>query len=137
MRLLKLTTIVLAALLGTGACSRLNTHSKAAVEQAVNDHLAQNRNLKSGSFQTKIESVNFKGDSADAVVRFESTQSSALFVEVRYGLQRQNGKWEVVSSTPMSGQGGDSHRSAQDQSFGPPPTSEPAGSPGPAPQPSH
>lgn len=107
------------------------------MEQAINDHLTQNPNLKSGSFQTKIESVNFKGENADAVVRFESTQSSALFVEVRYGLQRENGKWEVVSSTPMSGQGGDSHSSAQDQSVGPPPISEPAGAAEPKPQPSH
>jgi len=137
MKLLRLTTIVTAALLLTCACSRFNGHSKAAVERAIDDHLAQNPNLKSGSFQTKIESVNFKGDNADAVVRFESKQSSALFVEVRYGLQRQNGTWEVVSSTPMSGQGGDSHSSPQDQSFGPPPTSEPAESARPTPQPSH
>lgn len=136
MKLLKLTTIATAALLLSGACSRLNPHSKAAVEQAINAHLAENRHLRSGSFQTKVESVSFKGDSADAVVRFESTQSSALFVEVRYGLQRENGKWEVVSSTPMSGQGSDSHSSSQDQSFGPPPTTEPAGS-APSPQPSH
>ncbi|HEV2424684.1 MAG TPA: hypothetical protein VGZ29_07650 [Terriglobia bacterium] len=137
MKLLKVTMTIGAALVLTCACSWFSGHSKGAVEQAVNDHLAQNRNLKSGSFRTRIESVNFKGDNADAVVRFESTQSSALFVEVRYGLQRQNGKWEVVSSTPMSGQGGDSHGSAQDQNVGPPPASEPAGSAHPAPQPSH
>lgn len=137
MRLLKPTTIIATALLLAGACSRFNGHSKAAVEQAINQHLAQNLSLKSGSYQTKIERIDFKGDTADATVRFESTQSSALFVEVRYGLQRQNGVWEVVSSTPMSGQGGDSHGSPHDQSFGPPPTSEPPGSATPAPQPSH
>ena len=137
MRFFKLMTIILAALLLTSACSRFNGHSKAAVEKAINDHLTQNSSLKSGSFQTKIESVSFKGDNADAVVRFESRQSSALFVEVRYGLHRENGTWQVVSSTPMSGQGGDSHGSTEDQSFGPPPTSEPPGSAHPAPQPSH
>jgi hypothetical protein len=129
--------IVVAAFLLTGSCDRLSTHSKASVERAINDHLSQNRHLKSGSFQTKVESVDFKGDGADAVVRFESRQSSSLFVEVRYGLRLENGRWQVVSSTPMSGQGGqrdDSHASPQDQSFGPPGT-EPAGS-GAAPAPS-
>ncbi len=136
MRKLKLSTIATAALLLLCSCNRLSTHSKASVERAINDHLAQNRHLKSGSFQTKVESVAFKGDTANAVVRFESRESSSLFVEVRYGLQLENGHWQVVSSTPMSGQGGDSHDSPQDQSFGPPAT-QPGGPGEPAPQPSH
>ena len=136
MKLLKPATIAMALLLLATACDRLGKHSKAAVERAIKDHLAQNRQLKSGSFQTKVERVAFKGDTADAVVRFESTESSALFVEVRYGLRLENGEWQVVSSAPMSGQGGDSHGSPQDQSFGQPAGTEPAPIQ-PAPQPSH
>ena len=136
MKLLRAATIAVALLLLATACNRWGTRSKTAVERAINDHLAQNTQLKSGSFRTKVESVAFKGDTADAVVRFESTESSALFVEVRYGLRLENGQWQVVSSTPMSGQGGDSHASPQDQSFGQP--ANPAPAPGqPAPQPSH
>ena len=136
MKSLKAARIAIGLLLLATACNRWGTHSKTAVERAINDHLAENTHLKSGSFHTKVESVAFKGDTADAVVRFESTESSALFVEVRYGLRLENGQWQVVSSTPMSGQGGDSHGSPQDQSFGQPPSAGPA--PGqPAPQPSH
>jgi hypothetical protein len=125
MRFFRLATIVIAALLLAGACTRLSTRSRASVESAINEHLAENRHLKSGSFQTKVENVTFHRDTADAVVRFESTQSSTLFVEVRYGLRLEDGRWQVISSTPMSGQGAqgdDSHNAAPDQSFGPPGT---------------
>ncbi len=132
----KLTSIIISAVLVASSCNRLNTHSKASVERAINTHLAENRHLKSGSFQTRVETVAFNGDNADAVVRFESRDTPNLFVEVKYGLRLEKGEWQVVSSVPMSGQGGDSHGSPQDQSFGPPP-GQPAGSGGVAPQPSH
>lgn len=136
MKLLKPATIAISVLLLAAACNRLSTHSRSAVERAINDHLSENRHLKSGSFHTKVESVAFKGDTAAAVVRFESTESSALFVEVKYGLRLENGKWQVVSSAPMSGQGGDSHGGPQDQSLSQPSGTAPAPVP-PAPQPSH
>jgi hypothetical protein len=120
--LARLTAIMLTSMLLASACGRVGTHSKASVESAINQHLAENRHLKSGSFETKVESVTFQGDTADAVVRFESRQSSSLFVEVHYGLRLEDGRWQVVSSAPMSGQGGpsdDSHNAPQDQDFGP------------------
>jgi hypothetical protein len=119
---LALAAVAFAGLLATSGCKRLGglTHSEASVERAINDHLAQNRNLKSGSFQTKVESVVFKGDTASTVVRFDSRQSPGLFVEVRYGLRLEGGQWQVVSSTPLSGQGSDSHNAPQDQSLGHP-----------------
>ncbi|HEY6290071.1 MAG TPA: hypothetical protein VI455_00715, partial [Terriglobia bacterium] len=108
--------LVAAALFG--ACGVWNvgwgTHSKRAVELAIQDHLRQNRSLISSNFDTQIESVNFKGDTAEALVRFQSKQSAQLSVEVRYGLRLERERWEVVSSTPMSGQGGDSHGAPED-----------------------
>jgi hypothetical protein len=101
------------------ACGRFGTHSRKAVEQAIQEHLNQNTHLVASSFDTRIESVTFKGDAAQALVRFQSKQSATLFVEVRYDLRLENGQWQVVSSTPMSGQGGDSHTSSADS---PPPS---------------
>jgi hypothetical protein len=108
----------LAAFVLTDACGTFGTHSRKAVEQAIQEHLNQNTHLVASSFDTRIESVTFKGDAAQALVRFQSKQSAALFVEVRYDLRLENGRWQVVSSTPMSGQGGDSHTSSVDN---PPP----------------
>lgn len=100
-------------LLFYGACGKWRTHSKGAVQQAIEDHLNQNSHLVANSFKTKVETVNFKDDTADALVRFESKQSANIFVEVRYGLRLESGHWQVVSSTPMSGQGDDSHGRSQ------------------------
>jgi hypothetical protein len=103
-----------------------------AVEQALQDHLKENPHLVAGSYDTKIEHVSFSRDTADALVRFESKQSAKLFVEVHYGLRLENGRWEVVTSTPVRGLGGDSHR-PRDSNLPTPQGTQP----GIAPQPSH
>jgi hypothetical protein len=140
--------VVLAATLVLAACGRWGSHSKRAVEQAINEHLSGNTHLISSNFETEIENVSFKGDTATALVKFKSKQSAAVFVEVRYSLRNEKGRWEVVSSAPMSGQGGDSHgQGVADQPLMPPaghpelPAGHPARPAGhsdaPAPQPSH
>lgn len=118
----KLGVCLLVALLN-GACGKWGTHSTGAVQRAIEDHLKQNSHLVANSFNTKIENVDFKGDSAEALVKFESRESSNIFVEVRYGLRLENGQWQVVSSTPMSGQATDSHGGSEN---GPPAGAQPA-----------
>lgn len=115
------------------SCGR-GEHSKGAVERAIQEHLSRNAGLLSHNFTTQVERVTFNGDSADAVVKFQSTQQASLFVEVGYRLRLEDGRWEVVSSTPMSGQGGDSHMAAPNS-----PTPSPGGTEPAAPplQPSH
>jgi len=128
---LKLAATVAAMALAI-ACSKWGTHSKGAVERGIQEHLSRNTQLLSHNFTTQVEKVTFNGDAADAVVKFQSTQQASLFVEVGYHLRLENGRWEVVSSTPLSGQGGDSH-------MGAPNSSSPAGAQPTAPQlqPSH
>jgi len=124
--------IVLAAVALAATCSKWGTHSKGAVERGIQEHLSRNTQLLSHNFITQVEKVTFNGDAADAVVKFQSTQQASLFVEVGYHLRLENGHWEVVSSSPLSGQGGDSHMGARD-------TESPAGTQPAAPQlqPSH
>jgi hypothetical protein len=81
-----------------------------AVEQALEDHLKQDTHLVTGSYETKIERVTASGDTAEALARFDSKQSARVFVEVSYRLRLENGRWEVISSTPVRGLGGDSER---------------------------
>jgi hypothetical protein len=126
--------VAVAAVAVTVACGKWGTHSKGAVERAIQEHLSRNTQLLSHNFTTQVESVKFNGDSADAVVKFQSAQQASLFVEVGYRLHLENGHWEVVSSTPMSGQGGDSHAASPDNSPPSPAGTEPAA---PRLQPSH
>ena len=124
----------LAAVVLLMGCGRWGSHSQRAVAQAIDEHLKQNSHLIASSFDTEVERVTFNGDSADAVVKFKSKQSAAIFVEVRYGLHYENGRWEVVSSQAMSGQDGDSH--GQTGAGTPPPST--GATPAAAPlQPSH
>ena len=139
------TIVCLAAVVFIGACgvwkAHWGAHSRKAVQQAIQDHLSQNRSLISANFDTQIESVNFKDDTADALVKFQSKQSAQLFVEVRYGLRLESGRWEVVSSTPMSGQGVGSHGAGEDSASSPndtrPATSPAAPADAPPLEPSH
>ncbi|HXJ91296.1 MAG TPA: hypothetical protein VMT20_00260 [Terriglobia bacterium] len=116
------------------ACSKWGAHSKGAVERGIQEHLNRNTQLLSHNFTTQVEKVTFNGDAADAVVKFQSTQQASLFVEVGYHLRLENGRWEVVSSTPLSGQGGDSHMAAPNSSSASPAGTQPAA---PQLQPSH
>jgi len=116
------------------ACSKWGTHSRAAVERGIQEHLSRNTQLLSRNFTTQVERVTFNGDTADAVVKFKSTQQASLFVEVGYRLRLESGRWQVVSSTPMSGQGGDSHAAAPKSSSPSPSGTQPAA---PELQPSH
>jgi hypothetical protein len=116
------------------ACGKWGTHSKGAVERGIQQHLSRNTQLLSRNFTTQVEKVTFNGDTADAVVKFQSRQQASLFVEVGYHLRLENGRWEVVSSTPMSGQGGDSHMGTPNNSSPSPAGTEPAA---PQLQPSH
>ena len=121
----ELEVCLLIALL-SGACGKSGTHSTGAVQRAIDDHLKQNSHLVANSFSTKIENVDFKDNTAEALVRFESKESSNIFVEVRYGLRLESGQWQVVSSTPMSGQGTDSHGGNENAA---PPGAQPASPP--------
>ena len=123
--------ICMVAVMVSSGCGRWGSHSKGAVEQAVKDHLNQNNHLIANSFKTEVENVSFKDDTADALVKFVSKQSASIFVEVRYGLRLENGHWQVISSTPMSGQGDDSHKGGGNA---PPAGAQPASPPL---QPSH
>ena len=127
-------TLVAAVALAAIACGRLGAHSNGKVEEAIQEHLSHNAELLSHNFTTHVESVTFHGDSADAVVKFQSAKQASLFVIVGYRLRLENGRWEVVSSAPMSGQGGDSHVATPHDQSSSPAGSEPAG---PGLQPSH
>jgi hypothetical protein len=117
------------AVLSLAACGG---SQKKAVEQAIHEHLNQNTHLIAGSFNTKIESVTVHGDSADALVRFESKQSAQNFVEVYYGLRLEDSHWEVVTSQQVNVPSADSQQ-PRDQDIPAAPGAEKA----PRPQPSH
>jgi len=110
----------------SGGCKRLDT--KAAIQQAIDAHLKQRSDLMMSGMTTEILDVQFHGDTADADVKFQSKQSAAMSVNIRYTLRKAGDHWEVVSSSQAHGAMGANPHAM-------PPTS--GSSAQPAPEPSH
>jgi hypothetical protein len=89
--------ITILSLAGFSACAR--TRSKAAVETAIQKHLHENPHLMLNSFTTRFEDVSVKGNTASAVVKYQSTTLPRLEVHVRYALKLEHRQWQVVSSS--------------------------------------
>jgi hypothetical protein len=134
--------LILAAMAATG-CGRLTGRSKAAVQAAIEEHLRQQPGLQMQNMTMQMQNVRFHGDAAEAEVKYVSRQSSDIYVQIRYRLRKEGGRWEVQSSSLVGGMSAEPHPGS---SPGPPGTmhgSEPAPlRPGnrratPAPQASH
>ncbi|MGH9772168.1 MAG: hypothetical protein ACRD4Q_10795 [Candidatus Acidiferrales bacterium] len=97
-----LVCLALVSVFGMAGCNRVN--SKSSVEAAIRKHLNQNPHLMLNSFSTRFQKVAVHGDTADALVKFESKNSPNLSVEVSYVLKKANGTWQVVSSSSVNGQ---------------------------------
>jgi hypothetical protein len=91
------------------ATSCRNINNKQDVQAAIETHLQQNSSINRSNFTTQVETVEFKGDTASALVKFQSKQAPNLAVHVRYQLKRSGSHWIVMSSEPAGGQGMDSH----------------------------
>jgi hypothetical protein len=131
----KLLTIIAGlTLLASGCNKRAKLDSTQAVQQAIEEHLKTNSNIRMDQFTTEIENVEFKGETASALVRYRSKQVSQFTVEVRYTLKRAGDHWEVTSSSAVSGQGMNAHGNITGAAPSSPPPQNPAG---PAPAVSH
>ena len=95
---------------GCGRFSRLN--SKSAIQAAIEAHLKQQPGLALANMTTEVQDVKFDGDKATARVVYQSKEAPELKVEVGYVLRREGDHWEVLSSTPMGGQGTNPHGGA-------------------------
>lgn len=108
MRKFSITVIVGTFLLA--ACSMSGSlKSKRAVQGAIEAHLRDNPRISMQNFNTEIEQVTFKDDTADALAKFVSKEAPHNAVEVRYQLKLDGLHWKVVSSAPAGGQGMGTH----------------------------
>jgi len=80
-------TIVVGTAVMLAGCNR--THSKAAVQAAIDAHLKERPGLALANMTTDVRDVKFDGDRATAQVAFQSKQVPELKVEVRYVLRRE------------------------------------------------
>jgi len=98
--------LVVMAWAGLAACNRLSgVHSKAAVQEAIEEHLKQQPNVVFQNMTVEVGDVAFSGDTAEAQVKFRSKQAPNLVVGVQYKLRRSGNGWKVesTSTTSMTG----------------------------------
>ena len=131
----------IALIVGTlllAACSMAGgLKSNDAIRGAIEAHLKDNPHLSMTNFNTQIESVQFKDDTADALAKFVSKADQNSAVEVRYQLKLEDQMWKVVSSAPAGGQGMGGHGGAMESMPAGHPGVPPAGEGQPAPEASH
>lgn len=79
-------------------CSPKRVDTPEAVRQAVVEYLTGRAGLDLKSMDIQVSSVQFRGDEAEAVVRFRAKGSSDpnSSLELRYTLRREGPRWRVV-----------------------------------------
>jgi hypothetical protein len=76
-----------------------------AIPPAIKNHV---RTLPQGVFNNmdlEVEDVKFHGETADAFVRFKSSNVTGLVIRQRYLLRKSGDNWEVESRHPANGAG--------------------------------
>jgi hypothetical protein len=102
MRAIVMSLLVL-GLAGSAACNRLSGgHSKAAVQEAIEEHLKQRSNVVFQNMTVEVGDVAFSGDTAVAQVKFRSKQAPNMAVGVQYKLRRSGNGWKVESTSNTS-----------------------------------
>ena len=109
MRAVVMSLLVL-GLTGSAACNRVSVvHSKAAVQEAIEEHLKQQPNVVFQNMTVEVGDVAFSGDTAEAQVKFRSKQAPELAVGMLYKLRRAGSGWQVESTSTASMPGTTSH----------------------------
>jgi hypothetical protein len=131
MRTVVLSLAVL-GLIASTACHKLGgIDSKAAIQEAIEEHLKQQPNVFFQNMTVELGDVTFSGDTAVAQVKFRSKQAPNMAVGMVYRLRKTGDKWRVESTATASMPGTSPHGSTA--------TPMPSPSPNPevGPEPSH
>ena len=86
-----------------------------AISPAIRNHV---RNLPQGVFnnmELEVDEVTFHGETADAIVRFKSSNVTGLVIRQRYHLRKSGDHWEVESRQPANGASKASQQQSLDQ----------------------
>jgi hypothetical protein len=88
-------------------CGR-GAQNEGAVRQGVMDYLTQRSDLNLKAMQVDVTSVSFRQDEADATVSFRPKGAAGGGMQMRYTLERKDGRW-VVKGKGHPGAGQEPH----------------------------
>jgi hypothetical protein len=93
-------SLVVLGLAASAACHRLSgVYSKAAVQEAIEEHLKQQPNVVFQNMIVEVGDVTFYGNTAEAQVKFRSKQAPNLAIGMLYKLRRAGNGWQVESTS--------------------------------------
>ena len=91
------------SLLTALGCQRL-MNQEAAVQKAIQDHLAQRSDLAMDQMVMEVQQVNVNGDTAQAEVVFAVAGDPQSRMSFHYDLHREGGRWQVDAGRPSGSQ---------------------------------
>lgn len=95
--------LLAASLLAALGCQRL-MNQEAAVQKAIQDHLADRSDLAMNKMTMEVQKVNVNGDTAQAEVVFSISGDPQSRMSFHYDLHREGGRWLVDSGRPTGSQ---------------------------------
>jgi len=105
-------SVALLSVTAWAACHKLSRiDSKAAVQQAIEEHLKQQPNVFFQNMTVELGDVTFSGDTALAQVKFRSKQAPNMAVGIVYRLRKTGDKWRVESTATAALPGTNPHGS--------------------------
>ena len=90
-------------LLGAAGCQRL-MNQEAAVQEAIQDHLAARSDLAMDKMTMEVQQVTLNGDTAQAEVVFSVPGDPQSRMSFHYDLHREAGRWQVDAGRPSASQ---------------------------------
>jgi len=105
-------TLAVLCVIASAACHKLSrVDSKAAIQEAIEEHLKQQPNVFFQNMTVEVGDVTFSGDTAVAQVKFHSKQDPNLAVGIVYRLRKTGDRWRVESTATASMPGTSPHQS--------------------------
>lgn len=103
------------------ACSGGAPQSPEAIETAIHDHLASRGDLDMTEMGVKVDSVRYKGDTAEADVTIGAADNPSAQMQMRYTLRDVDGVWSVDKPDTAGAHGGGMAPPAEEMPEGHPP----------------
>ncbi len=83
-----------------GCGGLLEGDSNAAIQRAIEEHLANRPGLANDNLLMEVKDVQIQGDTAVAEVVFRSRTDQAAMMAFHYQLRNEGNRWKVESGSP-------------------------------------
>jgi hypothetical protein len=97
--------VLLSVMVLSGGCGNKQLSDNDQIRQGINEHLASLKTINLSAMDINVTSVSIQDNKAQAQVNFhpKTGAPAGADMQVAYSLEKQNGKWSVVTTQPTGG----------------------------------